>query len=93
MIDRVDEKKKASGCISCYCLYSATPLMVIDIDNYSPLLSQMIVRSDSRTSVEILRHENPAIFCHNHTYSSWLNIHIHPEHNIEYPYTISFFGL
>ena len=33
---KVDEKN-ASRCISCYCLYSATPLMVID--SYSPLLS------------------------------------------------------
>ena len=36
------------------------PLMFID--SYSPLLSQLIVRAGSRTSVDNLQRENPATF-------------------------------
>ena len=86
----VDEKN-ASCCLSCYCLYCMTPLMVIDI--YSLLLSQMACRAGSRTSVEMLQ-RYPAIFCQTHTSSSWLKIHIHHlEHNIEYSSKVFFFEL
>ena len=48
--------KNTLPCISCYCSYSASPLMVID--SYSPLLSQTIVRAgSSRTSVDNLQRE------------------------------------